>query len=161
MSDDAEYEPGALYILLSILDNGGTHWGIFLMVSPPFGMIYNATDNNGPWRLDAHMTENVVSSINILAGLMIQRHIDESMQDQIHNVLMQVPCPPEGGYVSQWGENFRCRIWVKDAVDRLRLAGLIEDYPTEQIWNEAFRLGERARARGRRRVLELSRGLSP
>ncbi|TVY34618.1 hypothetical protein LOCC1_G008309 [Lachnellula occidentalis] len=156
MSSNEAYEPGAMYILLSTLANGGMHWGIFLMVSPPFGMIYNATDGSGSWKLDAHMTENVASSVNILAGLMIKRHIDENMQDQIHNVLTQVPCPPEGGYISQWGENFRCRIWVKDAVERLRLAGLIEDYPTEDIWDEAHNLGLSARSNGKRGLLQLS-----
>ncbi|TVY89397.1 hypothetical protein LAWI1_G006063 [Lachnellula willkommii] len=156
MSGDAQYEAGAMYIILSTLENGGMHWGIFLMVSPPFGMIYNATDNNGPWRLDAHMTENVVSSVSILAGLMIQRHIDESMLDRIDNVLTQVPCPPQGGYMSQWGENFRCGIWVKDAVERLRLAGLIEDCPAEEICDEALNLGRSARTTGQRRLIEPS-----
>ncbi|CZR69953.1 uncharacterized protein PAC_19854 [Phialocephala subalpina] len=159
MSGNAAYEPGGMYILLSALPDGGMHWGIFVMVSPPFGMIYNATDSDGTWRLDEHMTENVASSQNILGGLLIKRRIDENMQDQIHNVLTRVPCPPQGGYIQQWGENFRCRVWVKDAIERLRMAGLIGNYPTEDIWDEAFRLGESARRNGQRGVLANSHAL--
>lgn len=150
MNRSVNHEPRGMYIILSTMKNGGIHWGIFVMVSYPFGMVYNATDNDGTWRFEEHMTEIIPYSDNILGGLLIKRPIDENTQDQIREVLSQVPCRPEGDYISRWGKKFYCTVWVKDAVERLRLAGLIGNYSAERICLEALNLGEGARRNGQR-----------
>ncbi|KAK0122469.1 hypothetical protein ONS95_010701 [Cadophora gregata] len=159
MSGNEAYEVGGLYIILSLLPNDGMHWGLFLMVSPPWGNVYNATDKSGEWVLDEHMTENVIGSQTILGALQIATGIDENQSTTVHNIILGTPVLRQGGFVPQWNENFRCRVWVKDALERLRVAGFIPDCDVQDLEDEADSFGRQTKNIGRRGVVEVSRML--
>ncbi|KAH6717564.1 hypothetical protein BKA61DRAFT_474738 [Leptodontidium sp. MPI-SDFR-AT-0119] len=153
------YEAGGLYIILSLLPNDGMHWGLFLMVSHPWGNVYNATDSSGEWVLEEHMTENVVGSQSIIVALQIGSGIDESQSTAVHGIITSTPVLRQGGFVARWNENFRCRVWVKDAIERLRVADFVPDCDVQDIEDEADSVARQAKNMDQRGIIQVSREL--
>lgn len=149
------YQVGGTYIVLNKLDGLRMHWSIFHVVSPEFGMLYNATDSTGRWVLEHDLEERLMDSPEIRGALLIQSNPDEATQDRVHKLLLQVPCPSKGGYIEALERDFSCQTWVWDAANRLRLAGLLGDcslalpaetamlegYTAEDVCDEAKALG--------------------
>lgn len=122
------YEDGSMYIILSDIRRnvqGEWHWGIFLALSHPWGQIYHATndDPSNQWRFEEIMSDTIPSSQDIMTALEIGRGLTENQISEIHNILVGVPVVIDGGYVPRWGENFTCRVWIKEALEALRIAG--------------------------------------
>ena len=155
---DRPYEDGGIYIILTTISANRWHWGLFICVSDTYGIVYHSTNTNGDWMFEDHMTENVVSSQNIVAALQIGSGIQEQWAQAAHDVLIAVPVIIDGGPDPRWGENFTCRIWVIEACDRLREAGLIPDEPARDVEDDAYRLARAASSTGTRRMGR-SRGL--
>lgn len=104
------------------------------------------------------MTENVVDSLNIIAALQIGGGIEEQWAEAVHNILIAVPVIVDGGLDPRWGQNFTCRVWVLEAVERLRLANLIPDEPALEVEEDAFNAARAASSSGTRRMV-MSRGV--
>ena len=98
------------------------------------------------------MTENVSSSRNIMTAIEIARGLTEGQISEIHNILVGVPVGEDGGYVQRWGENFTCRVWVKEALEALRSAGWIYNVDVTEIEDEAIRGASAAVSTGTREV---------
>lgn len=163
LSMNRRYENGGLYIIMSPM--GGAHryhWGIYMSVSDTYGMVYNATDGGNRWVMEEKMTESVVSSLNIKAALHFGAQPPppehEGWADAVHDVLINVPVIPDGGHDPNWGENFTCRVWVLEAIDRLRRAGLISSSPAREVEDDAWALAHSAISTARR-LMDDSRGL--
>ncbi|TVY85913.1 hypothetical protein LAWI1_G008756 [Lachnellula willkommii] len=151
------YEDGGIYIILTTIDAATHryHWGIFICVSDGFGMVYHVTNTNTPtreWKYEDHMTENVVSSRNIIAALLIGRGLQNDTADAAHRIMASVPVIADGSYDSRWGENFTCRVWVLEAVDRLRQNRLIPNEEARELQDDAFRLARSATSNGTRQM---------
>lgn len=59
--------------------------------------------------------------------------LDEDTISAMHNVLKDIPVQRDGGFVPKWGENFTCRVWVKEALDALISFTSVNDLEQEAI----------------------------
>jgi hypothetical protein len=155
---DPTYEDGGIYIILTTIGIDRWHWGIYVSVSDTYGMFYHVTNRKGQWVFQDQMTENVVDHLNIIAALQIGGSIEEQWAEAVHNILIAVPVIAEGGLDPRWGQNFTCRVWVLEAVDRLRLANLVPDEPSLEVEEDAFNAARAASSSGTRRMV-MSRGV--
>jgi len=157
---DTPYEDGGIYIILTPLDAATNryHWGIYISVSDTYGILYHVTNSTGQWIFEEHMTENVVSSRNIVAALQIGTGLANDAADAAHNILSRLPVIIDGSYDSKWGENFTCRVWVLEAVDRLCQHRLIANEEAREVQDDAFRLARAATSTGERKM-GISRGV--
>ncbi|TVY17439.1 hypothetical protein LARI1_G005321 [Lachnellula arida] len=117
-------------------------------------MVYNVTNTNTPtgeWIFEDNMNEDVVSSRNIIATLLIGRGLQDDAADAAHRVMTSVPVIADGSRDSRWGENFTCRVWVLEAVDQLRGNRLIPNEEAREVQDDAFRLARSATSIGRER----------
>ena len=72
------------------------------------------------------MTETVAESKEVLAAIELATLPDEESILAVHNILKSVPVLREGGFVEKWGEEFNCRVWVKEALERLIEDGVVD-----------------------------------
>lgn len=157
---DQPYEEGGMYIILTTIDAATDryHWGIYVCVSDAFGMVYHVTNAHGRWAFEELMTEDIHSSRSIVAALQIGRGVTNDAADAAHGVFCSLPVIADGSHDASCGENFTCRVWVLEAVHRLRQRGLVPDEEAREVEDEVFRLARSATSHGVRR-LRRSRGL--
>ncbi|TVY40753.1 hypothetical protein LOCC1_G006081 [Lachnellula occidentalis] len=148
------YEDGGMYIILATIDAAAHryHWGLFICVSDGFGMVYHVTNSTGGWSLEEHMIEHAVFSRDIVAALLIGTGLQDDAADAAHRIVTSAPVIADGSHDSKWGENFTCRIWILEAVDRLRGNGLIPDEEAREVQDDAFRLAMSATSTGTRKM---------
>ncbi|KAG4429124.1 hypothetical protein IFR05_015392 [Cadophora sp. M221] len=111
------------------------------------------------WVLDENMTENVVGSQSIIVALQIGSGIDESQSSVVHSIITDTLVLRQGGFVPRWSENFRCCVWVKNAVERLRVAGFVPDCDVQDLEDEADSVARQAKNMRQRGVIQVSREL--
>ena len=61
------------------------------------------TNANGYWVFGKHMTENILSSQDIVAALQISSGIEEQRAKAVHNTLIAVPVVVDSGLDPRWG----------------------------------------------------------
>lgn len=84
-----------------------------------------------------------------LGALHIGTGIENDVADKVHNILTRVPVIADGAFDPKWRESFTCRVWVLEAVERLRQERLIPDEEARELESEAFRLVGVATSTGR------------
>ncbi|TVY84939.1 hypothetical protein LSUE1_G001440 [Lachnellula suecica] len=148
------YEDGCMYIILTPLDatRHRYHWGIYVSVSDTYGMLYHVTNSSGQWVFEEHMTENVISSRSIVAALQIGSGIQNDTADTAHRIMAAVPVISDGSHDSKWGEDFTCRVWVLEAVERLRQQRLVANEEAREVQDDAFRLARSATSTGQKKM---------
>jgi len=53
--------------------------------------------------------------------------------------LTEINVVPDGSYMPRWQEDFTCRVWVKDALEKLREKGWIANVNVAHVEEEARR----------------------
>jgi hypothetical protein len=157
------YEDGGMYIILQPLSQNRWHWGIFLMLSHPWGQLYTVADSGPPsgpkrWHLDEYLAESIPGSPYITAALQIAVGIDEDNSEAVHEILANIPVPENDGHCEKWNGEFSDRLWVMEAVEQLGDRGLAPNLSAEQIENEATAIGMAAEKAGER-MLGISRAV--
>jgi hypothetical protein len=157
------YEDGGMYIILQPLSQNRWHWGIFLMLSHPWGQLYTVADSGPPsgpkrWHLDEYLTESIPDSPYITAALQIASGVNEENSEAVHDVLTNIQVPEKGGHCEKWNEEFSDKLWVMEAVEQLKNRGLVPDLSAKEVENEASTLGIAAEKAGER-MLGVSRAV--
>ncbi|RJE21949.1 hypothetical protein PHISCL_05724 [Aspergillus sclerotialis] len=110
----AQYENYAVYVLLSSRGaQPGFHWGIFIPTASPNGHVWHATNREGGWKLEQKISANVPFSMSLVLAYKIGSVNPSSWQTCL-NVLNGVNA--NGIPSPNTGEQFSCRVWVKDAI---------------------------------------------
>lgn len=143
---DRKYEDRGMYIVLAPVSANLWHCGMYSFVSETYGMLYHVSNKNddSKWIFQKHMTENVVAPHTIVAALHIATDIQEQRLASVHNILVATPVIADGGMDTKWGLPFKCNVWMMEALDRLRAAGLIPDEPAKDVVGEVYRLAHLA-----------------
>ncbi|KFZ07377.1 hypothetical protein V501_06514 [Pseudogymnoascus sp. VKM F-4519 (FW-2642)] len=143
---DRKYEDGSMYITLAPVSANHWHCGIYIVVSDTYGMLYHASNKNddSKWNFQERMTENIVAFHTIVAALHIATDIQEQRLASVHDILVATPVIADGGMDPKWGLHFESSVWVMEALDRLRAAGLIPNEPAKDVVEEAYRLAHLA-----------------
>ncbi|KAM5470320.1 hypothetical protein MferCBS49748_002493 [Microsporum ferrugineum] len=107
-----QYENYSIYVMLSSRGaNPGFHWGIFIPTNTPLGHLWHATNREGGWMLDQRPSNNVPYSLSLVNW--------QACKD----ILSGIAAGPHPS--PNTGEQFDCRIWVKDAIIALEKNGII------------------------------------
>ncbi|KAK2755521.1 hypothetical protein FQN54_006461 [Arachnomyces sp. PD_36] len=145
------YKDYGLYILMSNISRPAQwHWGIYICVSKPYGQVYHATNTSGLWEFQESLTDGVANSRQIIAAVELGMLSGEDKIDLAHKALMEVPVSRGGDYCEKWGEHFTCRIWVKEALEKLKAVGVVNFSSVDQVEEEAIRIAGGATRVGRR-----------
>lgn len=110
----ANYEDYSIYVILS--SRGalpGFHWGIFIPTATPAGHVWHATNREGGWKLDPKPSANVPFSMSLVLAYKIGS-VNQSTLQTCMSVLNGVAA--NGRPSPNTGEEFSCRVWVKDAI---------------------------------------------
>lgn len=156
MDDGSKYEDGGLYIILTTIATSTWHWGIYLSVSGNYGMVYHATDTTNIWVKEDHMTENIAMSRSIICALHFGHDIQGDRSQAAHDIMAAVPVIVDGAVDPKWGRKFNCIVWILEALDRLRKAGLIPDQPPLEVEDEVRNLVTSCGSLGERRIQQTS-----
>ena len=143
---DGNYEDGGMYIILTPISASRWHCGIYIGMSETYGMLYHVTNKNdeNKWIFEERKTENVVAFRTIVAALHIATDIQEQRLNSVHSILVATPIIADGSTDPKWGLPFTCSVWMMEALDRLRAAGLIPNEPAKDVVEEAYRLAHLA-----------------
>ncbi|PGG95412.1 hypothetical protein AJ79_10072 [Helicocarpus griseus UAMH5409] len=148
------YSDGGIYIILSNIRLAAQwHWGIFICVSRPWGQVYHATDSNDYWEFEEKLTDGIIGSRTIHAVVELAKVQDEDTIKAMHDALKDVPVERNGDFVQKCGENFTCRVWVKEALDTLRSKGLISFDSVNDLEHEVIATGNATNRIGTRLLL--------
>lgn len=110
----AQYENYAIYVLLSSRGaQPGFHWGIFMPTASPDGHVWHATNREGGWKLEHKTSANIPFSMSLVLAYKIGT-VNQSAQKNCLDILNRVDA--SGLSSRSTGEEFSCRVWVKDAI---------------------------------------------
>lgn len=157
---DGKYEDGGMYIILTPIRAGRWHCGIYVGVSETYGMLYHVTNKNedNKWVFEERMTETVVAFRTIVAALHIATYIDDDRLNSVHSILIATPVIADGKMDPKWGLPFTSSVWMMEALDRLRDAGLVPNELAKDVVEEASRLAHMASLNSTREMRK-SKGL--
>ena len=119
-----QYENNSIYVLLSSRGAlSGFHWGIFIPTNTPYGFVWHASNKEGGWHLVHKKSDTVPFSLSLLLARKIGT-VNSKTWETCYNTLSLVPC--SGQPSSYTGEEFSCRVWVKDAILELQKNKVID-----------------------------------
>lgn len=110
----AQYQNNAIYVILS--SRGalpGFHWGIFIPTASPLGYIWHATNREGGWKLEHKQSNNVPFSMSLVLSQKVGTVTSANFQ-ACRDILNAIRA--DGTPSPNTGEDFSCRVWVKDAL---------------------------------------------
>lgn len=144
--DGIPFEENGIYIVLSALrgraGNITYHWGLYISVNG--GWIYHATNDSADktWSVQAKNGSRIASSKNLRLALKVGSVKSTAKVGEADAILRAVPVPTDGvEYMAKYNDNFTCRIWVREALDALNEAKIVElTSSTENIEKEATSL---------------------
>lgn len=146
-----EFKNGEMYVILSSINLPTQwHWGIFICIAYPWGQVYHATNREGYWIFEENMTEGLVQTRSIRAAVKLASLPGEDTISAIHNTLKTVPVQRNGEFVQKWGENFTCRVWVKEALETLKHKQLISFSSIDHLEQTIISKGIQANSLGTR-----------
>ena len=119
-----QYENNSIYVLLS--SRGALpdfHWGIFIPTNTPHGYLWHASNKEGGWHLKYGTSSNVPFSMSLLLAHKIGT-VNSETWETCCNTLNLIPC--SGQPSLHTGEQFSCRVWVKDAILELQKNKVID-----------------------------------
>ncbi|KAF2425515.1 hypothetical protein EJ08DRAFT_594316 [Tothia fuscella] len=118
-----QYENYSIYVILSLRGaNPGFHWGIFCPTATPTGQVWHAINRSGGWSLELKETSGVPTSMSLCLAFKVGT-VNSANWETFKQTLASVPA--NGQPSPNTNEEFTCRVWVKDALHALHLAGVI------------------------------------
>ncbi|RJE17512.1 hypothetical protein PHISCL_10153 [Aspergillus sclerotialis] len=121
-----------LYLIISAFDRPDQwYWSLFVCISYPWGHVYNAVSKSsywGPvyWEFEELVLDTLVQSSDVLVAIKLASLPDEESLVAVFLAVCAIYVPREGGFVEKWGEDFGCKVWVKEALEKLISDGLVE-----------------------------------
>jgi len=135
------FEESGIYVILSAIgvQNDRFHWGIYAAVDG--GQIYHATNETPDftWKMEAKSRDKVNKSRSMRLAMKIGSVKSKAQADKADAVLRAVPIAKYGEYIAKYNQKFTCRIWVREALEALNEAKIVEfTCDTEDIQDEAL-----------------------
>lgn len=172
------YRDGSLYLLLSLLPGQGDrwHWSLFMMLSHPYGQLYQVVATTsaacqgvpsaarqivkGRWIFCEYMTAVIVDERAVILALEIARDLAEDDIGVLDEVVKATRVGCVGEWNEKWGEEFSCRVWIKEVLENLRMVaekGKVVIVPGDcsiaDLVDEATLLAKSCMASGQTRLL--------
>jgi len=146
IDDEVPFENSGIYIILSAVPSEAHlfHWGLYISVNG--GQIYHAR-NDGPdrtWKVEAKNRDTLIASKSMRLAMKIGTVKSSAQADEADELLRAVPVAKHGEYMEKYRERFTCRIWVREALDALNGAKIVQfECSTEDIQDEATSVASR------------------
>lgn len=102
------------------------------------------------------MIDTVVGSKDVLVAIKLATIPDEDSLVAIFHSLCDIYVPRDGGFVEKWGEDFGCKVWVKEALERLIRDGVVEfEGGVDELEDRAVAVVRRVCSTGVRELVDL------
>lgn len=173
------YEDGSLYILLSLLPGqcDRWHWSLFVMISNPYGQLYQVVSTHsapcqgpssssrdigckGRWIFCQDMTPVIPDERAVILALQIAKELAEEDVAVLDEVVNATRVGAVGEWSESWGEEFSCRVWVKEVLANLRMVAetgevvvVQQNSDIDGLESEALSLARGCMRSGERRLL--------